>query len=243
MENEIRNIYALVAYFLIPGALVAVGYGFAAKLMIDWKLPNIVGLGISAIVIMIPIELGAIIQYSKSNYGESSISLGIQYNENVTMKYYFIYTPITLIWAILSFVIGNPISKYIKDGLFSWIPSWYVLSDNFSPYNKTQLLIALFFMVFVTGLALPIVEELYFRGFLLPRMEWMGIYAPILNAALFSLYHFWSPWQFIVRVVALIPFCYVSYKTKSIKIPIIVHCLLNIMGDSGSVISQLKKVW
>ena len=63
-------------------------------------------------------------------------------------------------------------------------------------------------------------------------MEWMGKLAPILNAFLFSLYHLWSPWQVITRTVALIPFCYVAYRTKNIRIVIIVHCLLNIMGDA-----------
>ena len=52
----------------------------------------------------------------------------------------------------------------------------------------------------------PIVEELYFRGWLLPRLERFGRCAPVLNAALFSLYHVWAPWQVVSRFVAVLPF-------------------------------------
>ncbi|MFD1537220.1 CPBP family glutamic-type intramembrane protease [Nonomuraea guangzhouensis] len=35
----------------------------------------------------------------------------------------------------------------------------------------------------LTGLAFPIIEELYFRGFLLPRLSRLGRWAPVVNAA------------------------------------------------------------
>jgi hypothetical protein len=45
------------------------------------------------------------------------------------------------------------------------------------------------------GLVGPITEELYFRGFLLPRIDRYGIWAPVLNTFLFSIYHVWTPWR------------------------------------------------
>jgi hypothetical protein len=39
------------------------------------------------------------------------------------------------------------------------------------------------------------VEEYYFRGYLLPRLSRFGSLAPVINVALFSLYHFFTPWQ------------------------------------------------
>ena len=38
----------------------------------------------------------------------------------------------------------------------------------------------------MSGIAVPVVEELYFRGFLLPRLSRLGIWAPILEMALFA---------------------------------------------------------
>lgn len=50
-----------------------------------------------------------------------------------------------------------------------------------------------------TGFIGPFIEELYFRGFLLPRMAWMKKWALLVEAFLFALYHIWSPWQLVTR--------------------------------------------
>ena len=76
----------------------------------------------------------------------------------------------------------------------------------------------------------PIVEELYFRGYLLPRMEWMGRWAPLVNVSLFSLYHFWSPWQMLGRILALAPTVYAVRWKENIYLGMVVHCTLNTLG-------------
>jgi uncharacterized protein len=48
-------------------------------------------------------------------------------------------------------------------------------------------------------------EELYFRGYLLPRLYRFGIWAPLINISLFSLYHYWTPWGVLSRIVMLLP--------------------------------------
>jgi AcrR family transcriptional regulator len=40
-----------------------------------------------------------------------------------------------------------------------------------------------------------VVEELYFRGYLLPRISRFGGWAPVINCCLFALYHFWQPFN------------------------------------------------
>jgi CAAX protease family protein len=76
----------------------------------------------------------------------------------------------------------------------------------------------------------PIVEELYFRGFLLPRMERFGRWAPLLNVSLFSIYHFWSPWQVVARVLAIAPTVYAVHRTRNVYVGMAVHCTLNTLG-------------
>lgn len=41
----------------------------------------------------------------------------------------------------------------------------------------------------ITSIAAPIAEDLNFRGFPLPRLEHLGPWAPVRNAALFAVYH------------------------------------------------------
>lgn len=73
----------------------------------------------------------------------------------------------------------------------------------------------------------PFVEELYFRGFLLPRLPLAPTWAPAVNALLFSAYHFWSPWQVLVRTLAIAPMNHAVLKTRSIWVSVFTHSLLN----------------
>ena len=81
-------------------------------------------------------------------------------------------------------------------------------------------------MVF-NGIAGPIVEELYFRGYLLPRISYMGTWAPLVSSVLFSVYHFFTPWQNPVRLMVLVPTTYIIVRNKNIYWGMIVHATLN----------------
>jgi membrane protease YdiL (CAAX protease family) len=80
------------------------------------------------------------------------------------------------------------------------------------------------------GFLAPVLEELYFRGYLLPRMESFGKAAPVANVVLFSLYHFWQPQIYLTLMIALLPMAYLVWKTQSIRLAIYTHCGLNILG-------------
>ena len=83
------------------------------------------------------------------------------------------------------------------------------------------------------GLLGPFTEEIYFRGFLLPRMNKLGKAAPFVNVALFSLYHFFTPWENISRILALTPIAYIVWYKKDIRIAIWFHCTLNLLSCVG----------
>ncbi|WP_080648312.1 CPBP family glutamic-type intramembrane protease [Clostridium pasteurianum] len=55
----------------------------------------------------------------------------------------------------------------------------------------------------------------------------MGKYSVLLNVILFSVYHFWSPWLIIARILGMLPLYYCVYKKDSLKLAILVHCLVN----------------
>lgn len=78
----------------------------------------------------------------------------------------------------------------------------------------------------------PMVEELYFRGYLLPRMTRYGRWAPLLNVTLFSLYHFWSPWSFLSRIAGVTPFAYAVWWKRNVYLGMAVHIALNAIGTA-----------
>lgn len=77
--------------------------------------------------------------------------------------------------------------------------------NQIDQYSRFLLITTAVLGFFFSGLIGPVVEELYFRGFLLPRISRLGRWAPLLNTVLFSLYHFFTPWQNPGRILALTP--------------------------------------
>lgn len=123
--------------------------------------------------------------------------------------------------------VAMPVSDFLLNNVFSFIPDKYVLTEDMSVFSRNIIIITIPVSFFMITIILPIIEELYFRGFLLARMEWMGKYSVLINMVLFAVYHFWSPWMIVARVVAFLPLFYWVYKKKSLKLSIAVHCLAN----------------
>ncbi|MBN2557972.1 MAG: CPBP family intramembrane metalloprotease [Clostridia bacterium] len=118
----------------------------------------------------------------------------------------------------------------MAEKLFSWAPEWFVMSNTFEG-SKTILFITWIMIMVFGNILAPAVEELYFRGYLLPRIAHLKGWAPVLNAVLFSAYHFWSPWEVITRAVAVLPVSYVAYKKQNIYIGMVAHITLNTLSS------------
>ena len=71
------------------------------------------------------------------------------------------------------------------------------------------------------------VEEIYFRGFLLPRMGYAGRWAVPLHSLLFALYHVWMPWRIVSLTVGILPLVFAVRRTRNIYVGIIPHMLFN----------------
>ena len=102
--------------------------------------------------------------------------------------------------------------------------------NQFQAYARPALLVTFWVGLIVNALALPSVEELYFRGYLLPRLERFGKWAPLINVSLFSLYHFWTPWQVFSRILWMLPWVYVAWRKQNIYLIMITHCIANTLG-------------
>lgn len=76
----------------------------------------------------------------------------------------------------------------------------------------------------------PLVEELYFRGYLLPRLAHLGRWGAVVNGILFALYHFWSPWYVVSRAIGILPIAFFARSKRNVVVTILVHCTLNTVG-------------
>ena len=138
-----------------------------------------------------------------------------------------------LVWAAVASTLMAPVDESVRRSLFAWWPAVLDPSnfvrqmDLYSP----SALWAVALGSLVLNVVIPTVEELYFRGYLLPRMDRWGWLAPLSSLLLFSLYHFWLPWQNPSRLVALLPAILVVYRCRSVKLSILVHVALNSLGS------------
>lgn len=224
-NKEIKNIWKLIFLHLFPGIALCIMYIFFSKVGILAGYPKVVILGFSMIFSTIPIELGYLFYVAKKEEGTFNIFKILGLKGKLKVKVFIFYFLLSIILGGILLIAVKPLENYLLKTVFSWIPSWYNFNQNLSLFSKNCIIIAILVSFFIFTLIAPIIEELYFRGFLLARMKWMGKYSVLFNVILFSAYHFFSPWTIITKIAMMLPLCYFVYKKDSLKLGILVHCL------------------
>lgn len=140
------------------------------------------------------------------------------------------------VWAAACFMIlGALVGKPLKELWAPYFPEAFAQLGSYVhgpiQYSRTIRIISWCAMLLVSGLAAPIIEELYFRRALFTRMTDWGFLAPLASAVLFALYHAWAPWLIPVRIAAVLPYVFAAWKFGDVRIAIGVHMALNLVGD------------
>ncbi len=224
---QLHSMARAIVLHLLPGALVTVFYILAAPLMRSLGFPSLAAIFLSIFVVLIPSELGYLLYQSRKE-GTSLRGL-LSYQEPVGRGQFIGIVVSLFLWAsVCAVLLYPPLDLFFTGTVFSWIPGSFFLTEDFSRYSTAALATTWIFGLIFNGVAGPIVEELYFRGYLLPRLARLGAWAPLVNITLFSIYHFFTPWQTVGRIIALLPMVYTVWWKRNIRIGIIVHILGNI---------------
>jgi membrane protease YdiL (CAAX protease family) len=64
---------------------------------------------------------------------------------------------------------------------------------------------------------------------LLPRLERYGRWAPVINTALFAIYHFFSPWRYPAIFLGFLPITWMAWRKRSVAVSIAAHMTINIV--------------
>ena len=213
---------------LLPGLLGTLVYVLIVPILLQNGYPAVLALIIAAGCVILPFQLGYLfLQYSKT-HDQPIIAL----REPLPAWQYIALPLLLVIWGFLASGALAGLDLAIASAWFNWLPEWFLLFDveQFSVFPREALLTTFWIGLFVNGLAGPIVEEFYFRGHLLPRLSGPRTWRPLINISLFSLYHFWAPWQFFSRIVWLLPWVYVTWRKQNLYLMVITHCAANILG-------------
>jgi len=236
-ESNIKqhSIIKSIVLHLLPGILIVIFYTIFAPIFERNGIPPMLALLCAIAVILIPFQLGLLLYKGRKKNGKLSLKGIVVYRKPVRAWQYIVISLPLLIWGILIFFLVAPqIDKYLLSNIYFWLPEWFNISNftnNMEQYSRGSLLLTGILLIILNGILGPVVEELYFRGYLLPRISRLKGWAPLLNVVLFSIYHFFTPWQNIVRILAMLPMGYAVWWKKNIYIGIIVHCLINIISS------------
>jgi uncharacterized protein len=217
---------------LLPGALAVLFASLVGPLIILAELPLLLLPSLWAVCVLIPVELGYLLVQGKQRNGRFSLNGIVCYRTPMPVRTYVFLIPVLLVWGVVAFLLGQPSEAYLSNSIFSWMPSWFhtmFTIDTTRAHDPTIARLAVM-LYLVTNPATAFVEELYFRGYLLPRIEHLKGWAPFTSTVLFSLQHFFSPWQNLGRILAFLPIAYAVTWKKNIAISIITHCALNVLS-------------
>ncbi len=232
-QNQKHTIPQTILLHLLPGALITVFVFLTTPELKLRGFPPILSLYLAILLILIPFELGFLFYEGKKRNKRYSLDGIVLFRERMPIKkMIFLIIPL-FAWSSLIFSLLPKVDTFFIQTCFAWFPDWSLpnnLVGNISEYSKTALTITIIAGFLLNGIAGPIVEEMYFRGYLLPRIPASKCWPPLINIVLFSLYHFFTPWQNLTRILAFFPFAFVVSWKRNIFLSIWAHCLLNIGG-------------
>jgi uncharacterized protein len=206
-----------IALHLLPGLLAVSAFAMAAPLFAAAGLPPVWGMFLAVVFVVAPVELGIIRIYA------AKLDLRAPNRRDLVQ----LLLPTLAAAAIAPGVVqwAEPTLHRVFDEI---APVWWDL-DPHQATSQPEWVIA----VTMAGWALtfvvigPVVEELYFRGFLLPRIPAGRAAAIITNAALFAVYHFWQPYAWLTVFVFALPLAFVARRTRGVVVAACVHCAVN----------------
>jgi len=222
---ERYSLWKTLFLHLAPGVPFTLAFLLAA-----WLMNRAGGSTYLALILCIPLilvcEVGVlIVERRRINWSWRSI---IVPRGSRRVSILDILLSVAAIYAIaeVAGALAIPSRMAILRAMTNWLPPWAIFTSIPQGISAYTLWLGLF----LSGLAASIVEELYYRAFLLPRIPVSGRWAPVVNAALHSICHFYTPWNYLVFFLAFLPLAYYVRLRGNLLPTIITHILFNSVG-------------
>ncbi len=213
----------LVLRIFIPTIVLSLSYLILGHFC---SIPHILLFCILGTLVLVPIELGIILKAGKSEYGKYSLQNAFAGQEKCSIwKVLIIAFVFFKIAGLLSAIIApieNQAFAEIRSAVLNSLPRGFDWTDYdyLKTFSNPILIITCAYYGIFNVLIAPITEELFFRGYLTSHYEKQKPSTPIMIAILFSLYHFWLPFNNVFRILAFAPVAYTAYKKKNLYISI-----------------------
>jgi uncharacterized protein len=202
-------------YLLLSGPVRAAGY------------PSLVALNLAVLIALVPYVMGLLLYLGYRSNGRPTLKGVVLYRERPSLPWFIAHVAFGFgaSLVLIAFVLDKLVSPVVQSALFGWMP---VVDWGLGGGHAKAVMVASYVLVAVaTCVCEPIVEELYFRGFLLPRMRYAGGWTVPLQSFLYAAYHVWYPWRLVTLAIGMTPLVYAVSRTRSVYVGLAIHFLLN----------------
>lgn len=207
------------------------------------QLPAILVFCLVGGLFLIPAEWLLILWQSKKDYGNYSLRAALIGQEKQPVIKILLLAFILFGLAGICTMTIQPLEHAmvftLRERLLSVLPAGFDWNniESIKAFPK-NILIATCCVYFLFNVFLgPITEEFFFRGYLTAYNRKYGNWTPVIITVLFSLYHFWLPFQNIFRLFVFLPMAYASYRKNNLYICMAAHMLCNLFSSISFIIA------
>jgi membrane protease YdiL (CAAX protease family) len=231
----------LVLLHLLPGAVEMTAFVVLAGPILAAGAPRTLAFFAAVVVAGLPCMLAVL--FCARGRGASGGPTGLPVVRNRASmplwQYVALYVP--LLALAFGFLFATaPLNQMLAEKVFFWLPDY--LQPEWqppAPPARALILLVLVLQVVIDGVVAPVMEEVYFRGYLLPRMGYLGGWAPAVNALLFAVQHFWQPYNWVLIFLLSGSLTYVVWWKRNIYIAMLLHGSANTIGAVLALVGYL----
>jgi membrane protease YdiL (CAAX protease family) len=229
--EEQHSIFKSLTLHLLPGVFILALFLASVPFVMRAGFPSLVAMVTVGVTFGLGFQLWHLYYEGKKRNGKWALEGIVEYRQPMPIWQYFVFVPLFVIIAFIIDGVTNPL-KVAFLNMLPRLPEWFEMRDisMLASYPKSVLTITFSLYLLLNGIAAPIIEELYFRGYLMPRLSRFGRWTPVVETALFTLYHFWQPYYWISQFFLFLPVTAAVYLKRNFKLGLIVHMTLNTLG-------------
>jgi membrane protease YdiL (CAAX protease family) len=218
-----------LALHVLPGILTTAAFLALKRLLEPIGYPPLLAFLLAVLLVDLPVLLEIMLYQGKKRHGHYSLEGVVLFSDRVSWRTFALVFVGAFVVTYALTMVTTPLNNLLADSLFFWLPDWMFLDvqAQYQAYPRNALLVTFALQLILTGVALPWVEELCFRGYLLPRLSRYGRGAPLLGGLFFGLYHVWQVFAFPTVFLLGVVLGYVVWWKHDIRISIALHVFAN----------------